>query len=117
MEITEKELIVHLDKWEQFFSLIHKVRVPLGQVVSARENQGLKNLKLGWRLPGTHVPFVIAAGTFISKGVRQFVYRRHGHQTVVIDLKGNEWGRLIIGVNHASRDVLRINTAIATCPK
>lgn len=63
LEISENELIVHLDKWEQFFSFIHKVRVPLAHIISARENDGLDNLKLGWRVPGNHVPFVIAAGT------------------------------------------------------
>lgn len=117
LEITESKLIVHLDKWEQFFSFIHKVTVPLAQVVSARENKGLDNLRLGWRLPGTHVPFVIAAGTFISKEGRQFVYRRGGLQTVVVDLKGNEWTRLIIGMNDATQEVLRINAAINSCSK
>lgn len=114
-EITESELIVHLDKWEQLFSFVHKVKVPLSQVVAVRENNGLDGLKLGWRLPGTHIPFVLAAGTFISKGARQFVYRRGGLQTVVIDLKGNAWARLIIGITDASRETLRINAAISSC--
>jgi hypothetical protein len=111
-EITESELIVHLDKWEQIFSFVHTVKVPLAQVVVARENNGLDGLKLGWRLPGTHIPFVLAAGTFISKGARQFVYRRRGLKTVVIDLQGNAWARLIIGVKDASQETLRINAAI-----
>lgn len=115
LEITERELIVHLDKWEQLFSFVHKVKVPLIEVVSARENNGLDDLKLGWRLPGTHIPFVLAAGTFISKGARQFVYRRRGQQTVVIDLRGNAWARLIIGMPEASRETLRINAAIRSC--
>jgi len=112
LELTESELIVHLDKWEQFFSFIHRVKVPLEQIVSVRENRGLDKLKLGWRLPGTHVPFLIAAGTFISNESRQFVYRRRGLQTVVIDLKDNEWAQLIIGMNDASQEVLRIRFAI-----
>jgi hypothetical protein len=117
LEITESELIVHLDEWEQFFSFIHKVKVPLAQIVSVRENNGLDDLKLGWRLPGTHVPFLIAAGTFISKGARQFVYRRRGLQTVVIDLEGHEWARLIIGMNNAAEEALRVESAISSCPK
>lgn len=115
IEITESDLVVHLDKWEQLFSFVHRVKVPLGQVVSARENNGLEGLKLGWRLPGTYIPFILAAGTFISKGARQFVYRRRGLKTVVIDLKGNAWARLIIGTTDASRETLRINAAIGSC--
>lgn len=115
IEITESDLIIHLSKWEQLFSFAHEVKVPLAHVVSVRENCGLDNLRLGWRLPGTHIPFVLAAGTFISNGARQFVYRRRGLQTVVIDLKGNAWARLIIGMTDASAETLRINAAISSC--
>jgi len=114
-EITECALIVRLNKCEQLFSFIDKVEVPLRQVVSARENNGLDGLKLGWRLPGTHIPFALSAGTFISNGARQFVYRRRGLKTVVIDLKGNSWTRLIIGMTDASWENLRINAAISSC--
>ena len=117
MEVTDGELIVHLDKWERLFSLIHEVRVPLSKVVSARENIGFDGLKLGWRLPGTHIPFILTAGTFISNGARQFVYRRRERQTVVIDLKENEWTRLIIGTTEASRETARINAAVRPVAK
>ena len=117
LDITGSELIVHLDKWERLFSLIHEVRVPLAQVVSARENNGLDGLKLGWRVPGTHIPFILTAGTFISNGARQFVYRRRERQTVVVDLNGNEWSRLIIGTTEASRETARINAAVRPVAK
>lgn len=112
LELSGRTLTVHLNKWEQFFSLIHEVQVPLADVQIAKASDGRGAYKLGWRLPGTHVPFVLTAGTFISNGERQFVYKRHGRQALVIELTGNQWARLIIGVRDASEEASRINAAV-----
>lgn len=72
-------------------------------------------MRLGWRLPGTHIPFVLSAGTFLKGGDRQFVYRRRRQQTIVIELEGNEWTRLVIGVPDARDTAARINAAVARC--
>lgn len=112
LELSERTLTVHLSKWEQLFSFIHEVQVPLADVQIANAANGRGAYKLGWRLPGTHVPYVLAAGTFISNGARQFVYKRHGLQSLVIELTGNQWARLIIGVQDASEEASRINAAV-----
>lgn len=69
--------------------------------------------ELGLRLPGTHVPGLIAAGTFIKEGDKQFVYTLRKLQTVVIQLEGNAWSRLVIGVPDARAEATRINAAVA----
>ena len=70
-------------------------------------------MKLGWRLPGTHIPFVVAAGTFVRSGERQFVFTQRKLQTVVIELVHKEWTRLVIGVPDAHAEASRINAAVA----
>jgi len=112
LALSDTHLTVHLDKWEQFFSFTHQVEVPLAQVKLARDGNGRGAFRLGWRLPGTHIPFVLAAGTFISNGARQFVYTRRGLQTIVIELQGNQWARLILGVQDAARETARINAVV-----
>ena len=116
LELTDSELVVHLNKWEKLFALSGDLRIPLAQVRGATEDSGFGGtggMRLGLRIPGTHIPFVIAAGTFIKRGDRQFVYTRRKLQTVVIELAGNEWARLAIGVADAHAEAARINAAAA----
>ena len=116
LELTDHELIVHLGKWERMMALTSDIRVQIAQVKSAREEcrfGGPGGMKLGWRIPGTHIPFVVAAGTFVRNGERQFVFIRRKLQTVVIELVHNEWTRLVIGVPDAHAEASRINAAVA----
>lgn len=116
LELTDRELIVHLGKWERIMALTADIRVPLTHVRSAREDRGFGGpggLKLGWRLPGTHIPFLVAAGTFIRHGERQFVFTRRTLQTLVVELGHDEWARLAIGVPDARAEASRINAAVA----
>jgi len=113
LELTDSELIVHLDKWEKLIAFHPSIRVPLAQVRGATEDNGFGGLNLGLRLPGTHVPFLLAAGTFFKGGDKQFVYTRRKRETIVIELAGNDWTRLVIGVPDAHAEAARINAAVA----
>lgn len=113
LELTDGELIVHLNRWEQILALHDSIRVPLRQVRGATEDDGFGWTSMGLRMPGTHLPFVIAAGTFIKGGDRQFIYTRRKRQTIVIELADNTWTRLVIGVPDAHTEAMRINAAVA----
>mgnify|MGYP003456281681 CR=1 FL=1 len=116
LELTDRELIVHLGKWEQMLAMHPGVRVPLNQVRGVTEDQGFGGpggWNLGLRVPGTHIPFVAAAGTFLKGGDRQFVCTRRRLQTIVIELANNEWTRLVIGVRDARAEAARLNAAVA----
>ncbi|MDN4036999.1 hypothetical protein [Massilia sp. YIM B02443] len=114
LELTDHDLILHLSKWEALAALHHPtLRVPLTQVRGATEDSGFGWLSMGWRMPGTHLPFVLAAGTFLKGGDRQFVYTRRKRNTIVIELAGHEFARLVIGVEDARAETARINAAVA----
>ena len=113
LELTGSELIVHLRWWESLLALRGTVRVPLEHIRGATEDNGFRGMALGLRIPGTHVPGVITAGTFRRGGDRQFVYTRPRLQTVVIELANDVWTRLIVGVPDACAVAERINAAIA----
>lgn len=116
LELTDRELVVHLGKWEQLLALHPSLRIPLDNVRGATEDRGfggIGGLKLGWRLPGTHIPFLLAAGTYIRDGDRQFVYTRCRRQTIVIELAHKEWTRIVLGVPDARVAATNINAAVA----
>lgn len=113
LELTDRELIVHLTAWESMWSLCRSFCVPLAHVRGATEDNGYGGRALGLRIPGTHVPGLIAAGTFIKDGDKQFVYTMRKLPTIVIELAGNDWARLVIGMPNVRVEVARINAAVA----
>lgn len=113
LELTDSELCVHLLWWEKLSALSGDVHVPLGQVRGATEDDGFGGSALGLRLPGTRIPGVLAAGTFINHGDRQFILTRRTLRTIVIELTNAKWTRLVIGVRDPHDVATCINAAVA----
>jgi hypothetical protein len=116
IELTDSELTVRMSHWERMMAFTADFRVPLSHVRGATEDSGFGGpggMRFGLRSPGTHIPFIVAAGTFVQDGDRQFVFTRCGRQTVVIELANSEWTRLVIGVKDARAEASRINAAVA----
>ena len=52
----------------------------------------------GWRVPGTGWPRVIALGTWRGRGTKDFVSIHRNERAVLIDLEGERFDRLLVGV-------------------
>ena len=63
--------------------------------------------------PGTHVPGVLAAGTWKSASGQDFVLIRRRRPSVVIDLRGADYQRLILTTRHglALTQALRLDVS------
>jgi len=61
----------------------------------------------GWRMPGTHVPFVITAGTYYKNGARTFWDVMNKEKAVIIQLKDEKYQKLIIEVENPA-EVLQL---------
>ncbi|GAA4488466.1 hypothetical protein [Microbacterium panaciterrae] len=63
--------------------------------------------------PGTHVPLVLAAGTWKSANGDDFVLIRRHKPSVVIDLEGAEFQRLVLTTRHglALAQALRLDVS------
>ena len=116
LELSDKELIVRLNLWETIAALRSTIRIPLAHVRSVTTGTGFKHAAYGFRLPGTGIPGLIAAGTYLKNGERQFVFVTRGTHPIVIALTQEKWPRIILGVSDPQDAIQRINTAIATAP-
>ncbi|MFM6966987.1 MAG: hypothetical protein ACKOWI_06500, partial [Rhodoluna sp.] len=81
-------------------------------------------MSLGLRVPGTAIPGVIIAGTYIKKNDRAFVsWTRKSGQPLEIRLaakmapaaRGTQYTRIIVGVEDAQGWADKINDAIVSC--
>lgn len=112
LELTDRELIVHLGFWEMLAALHRSIRVPLANVRGATDDQGYSGSDMGLRAPGTYLPGVIAAGTYHKAGDRQFVYISGKAQPVVIELDNERFARIVVGVPDARATAGMINAAL-----
>lgn len=112
LELTERELIVHLRFWEAIVAFRGSIRVALDKVRGATDDEGFRGATLGMRAPGTGIPGLISAGTFRKPGEKQFAFVTRGTHPLVIQLADERWDRIILGVADARADAARINSAV-----
>lgn len=70
IEIADETLTVRLRGWEVVWALRRRVAVPLARVRGARLDPVAAGRPKGFRWPGSRLPRVITAGTFVRKGGR-----------------------------------------------
>lgn len=112
--ITPATLRVQLTPAEALWGVHKSLEVPGKQVVGAQVLGKGWWTSLGLRI-GTGLPGVMLAGTFIRKGDRAYVSWSRGQQVLQINLSGNKYSRVILGVDDAEELADTINTAITGC--
>lgn len=113
IELTSDTLIVRLSILEKLCCVRGNLRIPLTKVRGATEDSGFNSEPLGLRIPGTHIPGFLKAGTFVKNGEWQFVYLKPTLQPLVIELADTRYARVAIGTPNARAVASRINAAIA----
>lgn len=83
----------------KLWALKRRVEIPLGNIRGVRHDP---TLRIGWweglRLPGTHLPGVIIAGTFYRAGERIFWDVRRPENAIVVEIANERYDRLIVEV-------------------
>ncbi len=96
------ELLFHLQPHEKAEGFHGDIRVPLSAVVSVRVVPDAWPELRGLRAPGTGLPNVIAVGTRRGSFGKDFVAVHGNGPAVVVDLSGNEFGRLVVTTEDAN---------------
>jgi hypothetical protein len=92
-----------------------QLRIPLSHIRGARQDaEVLQGWWKGWRAPGTHIPGLLAAGTFYENDKRIFWDVRHAENAVIIDLEHEEYQQLIIEVENPAAVVQQLTAAVVT---
>ena len=99
IELSEGQLQVCLSLGEKLAAIHGNLTIDRSNVVSAAVVPTKFWRTLGWRVPGTGLPPLIVAGTYLRKGDRAFVSYFKGQVPVEIRLSGHRFTRLIIGVD------------------
>jgi hypothetical protein len=101
IEIAGDRLVVTMQGLDRLWSLRRRIVVPLAHVRGATADPGVGRESAGFRAPGTHLPRVITAGTYYKDGARTFWNLRGSQEAVVVELTGERYARLVLGVPDA----------------
>jgi hypothetical protein len=113
LEIEGDAVRVDVRGLHQLLALRRKLEFPLSAVRSARRlaPAELGGWWKGWRIPGTHVPGVLVAGTYYKNGQRHFWDVRHAERAIEIELEGARYDRLFVEVDDPDKVLSTLGAA------
>ena len=116
VELTEGTLLVHVRGADTFWAFKSQLEIPLTNIVGAEVDPAVGehwgDVVKGIRLPGTHAPGVIAAGSFYTSGGWVFWDVHDPQKALTIKLAHEHYTKLVIEVTDPHADVARIEEAV-----
>ena len=100
LAIQEGKLHLHVKGADQLWALRSTLEIPLAHIAGVRpaDPSIMDSWWKGFKLVGTNLPGVIAAGTFYQHGKKVFWDVHHGEKAIVIDLHDERYDELIVEV-------------------
>jgi hypothetical protein len=103
-----------VEGWDKLWSLKSQLEIPLSHIVAVRADpEPARGWWHGLRMPGSHIPGVLTAGTFYQSDGAVFYDVHDPERTIVIDLDHEHYKRLVVEVEDPSAAVSQIRSAIA----
>jgi hypothetical protein len=113
IKIVDDRAVFEVQGWDKVWSLRSQLEIPLSHIKGAHIDPAPA---MGWfqglKLGGTAVPNIFRAGTFYQEGELVFWDVHHPEKTIVIELEHERYKKLIIEVEDAAREVMKINASI-----
>jgi len=112
VSIDGSNLTVVLQGLDKLWALKSRLTIPLAHVRGATADPGIVREPKGWRSPGAHIPGLIVAGTFRQDGQKVFWDVHDRDKAVVIELRDDEYQRLVLEVEDPRAVVELIESAL-----
>lgn len=114
LKIKDDDLVVTMRGVGRLLALRHRVSVPVSAITGVRHDpHAVRGLWKGWRIPGTHVPGVLVAGTYYAGGRKAFWFASRAGRALVIDLEGHEFDRIVVEVPDPGAAITMLTRALA----
>ena len=114
ISIENGQAVFEVQGWSRLWALRRRIVVPLPSIRSVRRADPavVRGWWKGLRMPGTHVPGLIVAGTFYEASARVFWDVRRPARAIEVELAGTGYDRLVVDVADPDSAVERIRAAI-----
>lgn len=100
IEITvEKDhFVFEVKGMHKLWAFKNQLSIPKANILSAHQDFSDIGTWKGLRMPGTHVPYLITAGTFYTDNKKIFWDVVNQEKSIVVELKDEDYQQLIIEV-------------------
>lgn len=100
LRFSEMALLIRVLGLHKLWAFKTEFTVPLASLRRVRRMKPseITGIWKGWRLPGTHLPGLLVAGSYYSRGERHFWDVRDTSHAVAIELCDGPYDRLFIEV-------------------
>ena len=109
---NSRNITIDLTRFERFFGLLPSLTIPVAHVRGVAHNDAILS-DIGIRAPGLAWPRRALIGTFRKWKFKDFVVWRNEPHFIVIDMTGEKWDRIVIGVTDPAPIVATVTSAIA----
>ncbi|MBC6988826.1 MULTISPECIES: hypothetical protein [Hymenobacter] len=110
-----EEIVFNVKGLHKLWAFKSRLQIPRQHILGARKDpEAVKGWWHGWRVPGTHIPGLLTAGTFLQDEKRIFWDVHHADKTVVIDLDHEDYNQLIIEVENPDEVVALLSADSAS---
>jgi hypothetical protein len=93
----------------KLWALKSQITIPKENILKTYPNKEVFNWLDGLKMPGTHIPGVITAGTYIVKDDTIFYDVTDYSNCIVIELKDEHYSKLIIEVENVEEALNMLN--------
>ncbi len=107
--VSETQVRLELTGWDRLWALKNNLIFPLEGVSNVYADPTATRPR-GFRLPGTSLPSLILAGTYVGE-TRKFWCIHYTGQSVVFELEGLDYARIVVDVRDPEAVVQRVRAA------
>lgn len=93
----------------KFWAFRSEIKVKYENIVSVKHTQISWWSWVGWRVPGTSLPFVICAGTYLKNKEKHFWDVSNKSKVIEIEIKNEEFQKLFIEVENVEETINLLN--------
>lgn len=114
LAIENNALVMHVEGLDKLWAFRSSLTIPLAHISGVHaDTQIAHTWWKGFKLVGTSLPGVIAAGTFYQHGDSVFWDVHNPDKTIVIELHDEHYARLVVEVADPTSAVGMIQDAVA----
>jgi len=113
LSIADGKLVLNVRGADKLWAFKSSLEIPLQHIAGIRADPSIaQGYWHGIRVPGTHIPGVIIAGTFYQDGKRIFWDVHDPENTIVLDLHDERYNELIVEVASPLETVAIVQAAL-----
>jgi len=110
--VERENFVIKVLGWHQLWAFKKEIVINKANVTAIYQNEEEIKWVKGLRIPGTHLPYVITAGTYYPfKGGTEFWDVCNKQNAIIITLENDKYSRIIVEVENPEEMIRMLNNS------